>query len=67
MTLITRIAFALLAASTLSSTAVAGHHETGEQAAHPKAALHYDGSCGEPVTVEIRGQGPVSTDFIQFN
>lgn len=33
---------------------------------HPKGALHYDGSCGEPVTVEIRGQGPVSTDFVRF-
>ena len=39
----------------------------GSFAFHPKGALHYDGSCGEPVTVEIRGQGPVSTDFIQFN
>jgi quercetin dioxygenase-like cupin family protein len=39
----------------------------GSFAFHPKGELHYDGSCGEPVTVEIRGQGPVSTDFIQFN
>jgi hypothetical protein len=39
----------------------------GSFAFHPKGELHFDGSCGEPVTVEIRGQGPVSTDFIQFN
>lgn len=39
----------------------------GSFAFHPKGELHYDGSCGDPVTVEIRGQGPVSTDFIQFN
>ncbi len=39
----------------------------GSFAFHPKGELHYDGSCGEPVIVEIRGQGPVTTDFIQFN
>jgi Domain of unknown function (DUF4437) len=38
----------------------------GSFAFHPKGALHYDGSCGAPVTVEIRGQGPVSTDFVRF-
>ncbi len=38
----------------------------GSFAFHPKGAVHYDGSCGEPVTVEIRGQGPVSTDFVRF-
>ena len=39
----------------------------GSFAFHPKGELHYDGSCGEPVTVEIRGQGPVSTDFVRFD
>jgi quercetin dioxygenase-like cupin family protein len=36
----------------------------GSFAYHPKGAVHYDGSCGEPVTVEIRGEGPVTTDFV---
>ena len=38
----------------------------GSFAFHPAGAIHYDGSCGKPVTVEIRGQGPVSTDFVRL-
>ena len=28
---------------------------------HPAGAVHYDGSRGDPVVVEIRGFGPVQT------
>lgn len=31
---------------------------------HPAGAVHYDGAKDEPVIVEIRGMGPVSTDYI---
>ena len=34
----------------------------GAFAVHPKGAVHFDGACGdEPVSVEIRGIGPVKT------
>lgn len=34
----------------------------GSFAVHPKGAVHFDGACGDaPVTVEIRGMGPVTT------
>ena len=32
---------------------------------HPKGAVHYDGSCGGPVVVEITGMGPVKTIWVQ--
>ena len=31
---------------------------------HPAGAVHYDGAKDEPVIVEIRGMGPVSTDYV---
>ncbi len=31
---------------------------------HPAGAVHYDGARDEPVIVEIRGMGPVSTDYV---
>jgi len=31
---------------------------------HPAGAVHYDGSRGEAVVVEIRGMGPVSTEQV---
>lgn len=31
---------------------------------HPAGAVHYDGSRGGPVIVEIRGMGPVSTEQV---
>lgn len=34
----------------------------GSFAVHPAGAVHFDGACGDaPVTVEIRGMGPVTT------
>lgn len=35
----------------------------GSYAVHPKGALHFDGSCGDEVIVEITGMGPVKTEF----
>lgn len=33
---------------------------------HPKGAVHFDGACGDaPVEVQIIGQGPVTTIFIE--
>lgn len=32
---------------------------------HPAGAVHYDGSRGGPVVVEIRGMGPVSTEQVE--
>ena len=33
---------------------------------HPKGAVHFDGACGEaPVEVQIIGQGPVKTTWIE--
>ena len=32
---------------------------------HPAGAVHYDGSRGGPVVVEIRGMGPVETVFVE--
>jgi quercetin dioxygenase-like cupin family protein len=31
---------------------------------HPAGAVHYDGARDEAVIVEIRGMGPVSTDYV---
>jgi len=31
---------------------------------HPAGAVHQDGARDEPVIVEIRGMGPVSTDYV---
>jgi quercetin dioxygenase-like cupin family protein len=31
---------------------------------HPAGAVHYDGARDAPVIVEIRGMGPVSTDYL---
>ncbi|MDX1580304.1 MAG: cupin domain-containing protein [Alphaproteobacteria bacterium] len=31
---------------------------------HPAGAVHYDGSCGAPVTVQIMGEGPVKTTWL---
>ena len=31
---------------------------------HPKGAVHYDGSCGEPAVVEITGMGPVKNVWV---
>ena len=31
---------------------------------HPAGAVHYDGAKDGPVIVEIRGMGPVSTDYV---
>ena len=39
--------------------------EKGSYMVHPKGEIHYDGARDERVIVEIRGMGPVSTDFIQ--
>lgn len=36
----------------------------GSFAVHPEGAVHYDGSCGGPVVVEISGQGPVGTTWV---
>ena len=33
---------------------------------HPAGAVHYDGSRGGPVVVEIRGFGPVSTTGVDI-
>jgi hypothetical protein len=33
---------------------------------HPAGAVHYDGSRGGPVVVEIRGFGPVSTTSVDI-
>ena len=33
---------------------------------HPAGAVHYDGSRGEAVVVEIRGMGPVSTESVEI-
>jgi len=33
---------------------------------HPRGAVHFDGACGEaPVEVQIIGQGPVKTTFLE--
>ena len=37
----------------------------GSFAKHPKHAVHYDGSCGGPVVVEISGRGPVKTTWVE--
>jgi quercetin dioxygenase-like cupin family protein len=34
---------------------------------HPAGAVHYDGARDERVIVEIRGMGPVSTDYVDLN
>ena len=40
----------------------------GAYAEHPKGAIHFDGSCtDQPTVVEIRGEGPVSTTFVDGN
>ena len=37
----------------------------GAYVMHPKGGVHYDGACGEePVEVQIIGQGPVKTIWI---
>jgi len=33
---------------------------------HPAGAVHYDGSRGGPVVVEIRGFGPVTTEYVDI-
>ena len=33
---------------------------------HPAGAVHYDGSRGEAVVVEIRGMGPVTTEQVEI-
>lgn len=33
---------------------------------HPAGAVHYDGSREGPVVVEIRGFGPVSTEYVDI-
>ena len=33
---------------------------------HPAGAVHYDGSRGGPVVVEIRGMGPVVTEYVDI-
>lgn len=33
---------------------------------HPAGAVHYDGSKGGPVVVEIRGFGPVATEYVDI-
>lgn len=38
--------------------------EAGSYAVHPRGAVHFDGSCGEEVIVEITGMGPVKTEFV---
>ena len=39
---------------------------TGAYAVHPKGAVHFDGACGEAsVEVQIVGQGPVKTTWIE--
>lgn len=37
---------------------------TGSFMLHPAGAVHYDGAREEPVIVEIRGIGPVTTDYL---
>jgi quercetin dioxygenase-like cupin family protein len=37
----------------------------GSYAVHPKGAVHFDGSCGDAVIVEITGLGPVKTVFAE--
>jgi hypothetical protein len=34
---------------------------------HPAGAVHYDGSCGGEVVVQIMGEGPVSTTLAPVN
>ncbi|HEX5766003.1 MAG TPA: cupin domain-containing protein [Woeseiaceae bacterium] len=37
----------------------------GAYVMHPKGGIHYDGACGdEPVEVQIIGEGPVKTTWI---
>ena len=37
----------------------------GAYVLHPKGGVHFDGACGEePVEVQITGQGPVKTTWI---
>ena len=39
---------------------------TGAYAVHPKGAVHFDGACGKgSVEVQIVGQGPVKTTWIE--
>jgi len=40
--------------------------KAGAYAMHPKGAVHFDGSCnGEAVEVQIIGNGPVTTHWIE--
>jgi len=37
----------------------------GSFAVHPAGKVHYDGSCGDEVIVEISGIGPVMTQWLE--
>ncbi len=38
--------------------------EAGSVAIHPAGKVHYDGSCGGEVVVQVAGNGPVKTQFL---
>jgi quercetin dioxygenase-like cupin family protein len=38
--------------------------QAGGVALHPAGVVHYDGSCGGPVVVQINGMGPVKTVLV---